>query len=326
VNGTDDTRCIQVSSRAFLIAMPNGRCWLITVGSTEVTALPLLAVAAERSTLAASAVEGAIAAGLAQAKDTPAAEPYTLLRYIRWLAGNYVFAGQTPGLFRRGAERFDAAGRRDLAEFARQKADEESGHAELAYHDLKALGLPAAEVVQLVAPPSAHAFAERFEAYVESSEPVALFGFSYCLERMAVERDDAFIRKIQALCPSGVRAYRFLKVHSTVGSDSAHVHEQLSLFESLTESELTEVSRAVYKTAEMLAHQPQMDRELSDEEIGRRLRLGGIALPAHFTNPVKRPRKLTAAVDGSTGPLSIGNPMAAEVAVGSEGRERSEVI
>ena len=29
---------------------------------------------------------------------------------------------------------------------------------------------------------------------MESATPIALFGFSYCLERMAVERDDAFIR------------------------------------------------------------------------------------------------------------------------------------
>ena len=155
-------------------------------------------------------------------------------RYIRWLAGNYVFAGQTPGLFRRGGERFDAAGRPDLAAFARQKADEETGHAELAFRDLEELGLPAAEVIRLVAPPSANAFADRFQSYVESSEPIALFGFSYCLERMAVGRDDAFIRNVEAVCPPGTRACRFLKVHSMVGSDAGHVREQLAAFEALT--------------------------------------------------------------------------------------------
>jgi len=203
-----------------------------------------------------------------------------LLRYIRWLAGNYVFAGQTPRLFRRGAERFDAAGRRDLAEFARQKAAEESGHAELAYRDLQALGLPAAEVVRLVAPPSAYAFAKQFAGFVESNEPIALFGFSYCLERMAVERDRAFIRKVEAVCPPGLRAFRFLKVHSAIGSDSGHVHEQLSVFETFTEPELATVMRAAYETAAMLARQPLMDQVRSDEEIGRRLRAFGVADPA----------------------------------------------
>jgi hypothetical protein len=97
--GASVTGTFQISPQTLLIAVPDGRCWLMGIGSSEVTALPASAVAAERSTLAASAVEGAIAAGLAQAEHTPAAEPCTLLRYIRWLAGNYVFAGQTPGLF-----------------------------------------------------------------------------------------------------------------------------------------------------------------------------------------------------------------------------------
>jgi hypothetical protein len=275
---TDAARmpCVEVSARTLLAAAPDGRCWLMAVDSSEVVALPASAVAVERSTPAASLVEGAIAAGLAGNGRAPATGAYTLLRYVRWLAGNYVFAGQTPGLFRRGAARFDAAGRQDLAEFARQKADEETGHAELAYRDLEGLGLPAATVVPLIQPPSADAFADRFRSYVESDQPVALFGFSYCLERMAVERDAAFIRRVEALCPPGARACRFLKVHSTIGSDSAHVHEQLARFESLTIAELTSVARAAYETAEMLARQPLMDEALSDEEIGRRLRSAGV--------------------------------------------------
>jgi hypothetical protein len=248
----------------------------MVVGSPGVSALPVSAVAAERSTLAASAVEGAIAAGLAGTGHVPACRPYTLLRYVRWLVGNYVFAGQTPGLFRLGAERLAAAGRPDLAKFALQKAAEESGHAELAYRDLEALGLPAGEVVGLVGPSSANAFAERFRSYVESSEPVALFGFSYCLERMALERDRAFIRKVEAICPPGSRAVRFLKVHSNIGSDSGHVHEQLSVFESFSRAELATVVRAAYETAAMLARQPLMDQALSDAEIARRLRVAGI--------------------------------------------------
>jgi pyrroloquinoline quinone (PQQ) biosynthesis protein C len=270
------TPCVQIAARTLLAAAPDGRCWLTVIDSSEMIPLPVSAVAVERSTPAASLVEGAIAAGLTRNGRAPTTGSYTLLRYVRWLVGNYVFAGQTPRLFRRAAERFDAAGRRDLAEFARQKATEETGHAELAYRDLEGLGLPAAMVVPLIQPPSANAFADRFRAYVESGEPIALFGFSYCLERMAVERDDAFIRRVEALCPPGSWACRFLKVHSTIGSDSAHVHEQLSRFESLTGAELTSVARAAYETAEMLAQQPLMDEALSDAEIARRLRVAGV--------------------------------------------------
>lgn len=282
------TQCIQISSQTLLIAVPDGRCWLLAVGAPEVTALPVSTVAVERSSLAASVLEGAIAAGLARTRHAPTTRSYSLLRYIRWLAGNYIFAGQTPALFRRAARRFEVSGRRDLAEFSLKKAAEEAGHANLAYRDLRALGLPGAEVVRLIQPPSAKAFADQFRTYVDSNAPIALFGFSYCLERMAVERDDAFIREVEAICRPASGAFRFLKVHSTIGSDSAHVHEQLALFESFTSMELTSVARAAYETAEMLARQPLMDKALSDEEIERRLRLEGIEI----TSPPPTPERV----------------------------------
>src|SRR6266851_5274005 len=270
-------QCVPVSATTLLVAMLDGRSWLTDVGTSSITTLPVSAVAAERSSVAASLVEGAIAAGLARNKQARSAVSYTLPRYIRWLAGNYVFAGQTPGLFRQGAERFEAAGRRDLAKFASQKADEEQGHANLAFRDLEGLGLPAAEVIRLIQPPSAEVFADRFRSYVESTCPIALFGFSYCLERMAVGRDEAFIRKVEAVCPPKSRAYRFLKVHSSVGADSAHVDEQLSFFESLTATELAAVACAAYETAELLGQQSLMDEALSDEEMERRLLKQGLS-------------------------------------------------
>jgi hypothetical protein len=270
------TQCIRLSSRALLIAMTDGRCWLVQDGRGEMRPLPPSRIAVERATLAASALEGAIAAGFAQADRGPASGPYTLARYVRWLVGNYVFAGQTPGLFRRGAARLEALGRPDLAAFARQKADEETGHAALAYRDLEALGLPAAEVVRLAQPPSAQAFADRFRACVESDDPIALFGFSYCLERMAVERDRAFVRRVEAVLPPGCRALRFLKVHSAIGSDAAHVHESLAVFEAFIDGELATVVRTAYETAAMLAAQPLMDGACPDEDMDRRLRPAGI--------------------------------------------------
>jgi hypothetical protein len=288
MNDAAQTQCIRISPTTLLIAVPDGRCWGMEVGSSSVTALPVSPVAAERAGLAASLVEGAISAGLAPTGSASSSRSYTLPRYIRWLAGNYVFAGQTPGLFRHGAQRFEASGRRDLADFARQKAAEEDGHAGLAFQDLQALGLPAAEVIRLVEPPSARVFVERFRAHVESGTPIALFGFSYCLERMAVGRDEAFVRAIQALCPPQCRAYRFLKVHSDTGSDRAHVHEQLAFFEALPGAELEVIACAAYDTAVLLARQPLMDQALFDEEIERRLRLEGIEIPDRSTGEDQR--------------------------------------
>jgi hypothetical protein len=270
-------QCIQISTQKFLLVVPDGRSWVMD-GASGVVPLRVSDVAARRASMAGSAVEGAIIAALADTGHSISPRPFTMPRYLRWLAGNYVFAGQTPGLLRRGAQRFESLGRPDLAEFARKKAEEEEGHAALAYRDLEALGLPAAEAIQLIQPPSAHAFADRFRSYIDSDDPVALFGFSYCLERMAVGRDEAFVRKIQAICPPGVRTIRFLKVHSNTGSDGDHVHEQLALFESFDEAELASVAGAAFETAQLLARQPLLDQALTDEEICRRLRSMGIEI------------------------------------------------
>ncbi len=285
IENSGSASCVQISSTTLLVAVPDGRSWLTDIGTLSVVALPVSAVASERSSVPASLVEGAIAAGLNEAEHTRPAVSYTLSRYIRWLAGNYAFAGQTPGLFRRGAERLELLARPDLAGFARQKADEEQGHANLAYKDLQGLGLPVAEIIQLVQPPSAEVFADRFRTYVESDDPVALFGFSYCLERMAVYRDEAFVRNVEAICPPKVRAFRFLKVHSKIGADLAHVNEQLSLFESLTAMELGKVVCATYETAKLLAQQPSIDHVLTDEETQRRLIEHGVA----FSSPISEP-------------------------------------
>jgi pyrroloquinoline quinone (PQQ) biosynthesis protein C len=273
--------CIQLSARKLLIAVTGGRSWLTCFDTSKVVSLPVSALAAKRLTLAASVIEGAVMAGLEQTDRAVTNASLTLARYVRWLVGNYVFARQTPILFRQAGERFRSSSffRRDLAEFALKKAEEEDGHADLAYRDLEALGLPAAQVIRLIQPPSASAFAERFRTYVESSEPIMLFGFSYCLERMAAERGEAFIKKIQSICPQRVCAIRFLNVHSNMGSDSAHVDEQLSFFESMTTAEVSGIARGAFETATMLARQSLMDQSLTDAEIGLRLELVGIKLP-----------------------------------------------
>ena len=168
-----------------------------------------------------------------------------------------------------------------------QKAAEETGHAALAYRDLEALGLPASEVVRLVQPPSAKAFADRFRAYVESSTPIVLFGLSYCLERMAVARDDAYIRKVEAVCPPGTRADRFLKVHSGVGTETPRLRAAVAL-------RVADGARA--RSGRPCGVRDRTDARpattggstLSDEGIGRRRRLAGIEVSDFLTVPGKQ--------------------------------------
>lgn len=279
--------CIGLDERTLLVAAGDGRSWLLTLASGATTALPRSSVARRRASLAAGAIEGAIYAGLTHAGSAPAqpasddcasdacafydSPRHVLLRYVKWLAGNALFAAQTPGLFREGAVRLAVQGRRDLAAFAQRKADEEDGHAALALADLTALGLQAEAVARALNPPSATAFAARFRELVRAADPIALFGFSYCMERMALERDAAFAASVAAALPPGCKAQRFLAVHSALGSDQAHVDEQLALFESCTAAERHAIVKTAFQTACMLGAQREMDRALTAQEIERRL-------------------------------------------------------
>lgn len=275
--------CIALNEGTLLITSVDGRSWLTSIGTSTTVALPRSEVARKRASIAAAAIEGAIYAGLTDtdAQPQPQLQPFprTLHRYVKWLAGNALFAAQTPALFREAAQRFEAMGRSDLAAVARTKAHEEDGHASLAIADLDALGLPGDVVTDVLRPPSAAAFTQRFRDHVHSDTPIALFGFSYCMERMAVARDTRYAQAVRALCPAHVNAYRFLDVHSAQGSDCAHVQAQLSLFESCTSEERRLIVRATFDTARLLARQHQIDAPLSSAEIERRLRARGLTLP-----------------------------------------------
>src|SRR5262249_14980552 len=83
----------RISPEALLVAMSDGRSWLMNVGSSDLTALPVSAVAAEHATLAASLVEGAISAGLGGAAPPGGARSPPLLRYTRRPRGHHACAG-----------------------------------------------------------------------------------------------------------------------------------------------------------------------------------------------------------------------------------------
>jgi len=270
---------IRLSDDLLLIAVPEGRSWLVNLVSRQVLALPLSSIAAESPSVSASFVEGAVFAGVVHFGASVRATPQTLPRYIRWLIRYHLFTEQTPALLRQGAQNLNATGRGDLSEFASRKADEETGHDRLAFLDLEALGLSAPEVIRLVQPPSANVLVSKLREYVESPEPIALFGFSYCMERMTIEKDESFISSIEEIC-SPKSACQFLRVHSGIGSDRDHTNEQLALFETLNFDQLTIVVRAAFETAKMITALDTIDQILSDEEIDRRLKRNGMVIYA----------------------------------------------
>ncbi len=275
------TQRAQLSPDKMLIAASDGRCWLSDLErGSNLVELPVPAPENGSTAMTHALLEGAIFVGLNPEGKPNQDTSYTLPRYIKWLVGNYLFAAQTPPTFRRAAHRYTKMGRDDLAQFAEKKAREETGHHHLAHRDLEALGLPADTVIELIQPPSAQAFVEYFNRCVDSDAPVSSFGFSYCLERLSLLRDAAFIEKAREVCPIGVDATHFLRVHSATGSDGDHVPEQIEFIAGLDAPDRQHVTHAAFETAVLLGRQRALDGDLTDDEICRRLEHAGVDLAA----------------------------------------------
>ena len=263
---------IMLSDGLLLTAVPEGGSWLVNLVTRQVFALPSSGIAAERRNVSTSSVEGAVFAGVGHSGASTRAHPNDatkLYPLVNTLSPLYC---TDPCSSSSGANNLCAAGRRDLSEFVLRKADEETGHDRLALLDLEALGLPEAEVIRLIQPPSASVLVSKLRGYVKSPEPIALLGFSYCMERMTIEKDETFISSIDEIC-SPKSASRFLRVHSGTGNDRDHTNEQLTLFETLDFDELTIVARAAFETAKTIATLDTIYQTLSDEEINNELNL-----------------------------------------------------
>ena len=202
-------------------------------------------------------LDGAIGAA---SRDAPRPAVRPSLTPARWawrLAGYYQTTHATPRLMAAAAERFAAADRTALADWARDKVREEAGHDRLALRDLAALGYDSVRVAEILAPPTAAALVRYFEARVlEDDDPVGCVGYAYALERLALERGASDIAAVEAILPPGVMATRCLRVHSATGSDAAHVEETVHLVAGLEAPERARVARACYETAAIYCTPP----------------------------------------------------------------------
>lgn len=194
--------------------------------------------------------------------------PITPLRWAYRLCGFYRTTHATPPLMREAAARFEAAGRPELATWALKKAREEKGHDALALADLRSLGHDAERTVARVVPGVPAALVRRFEELVRSPEPVRCVGYTYALERLALEVDAEYIARVEASLPRGVRATRCLRVHSASGSDEAHVDETVDLVASLPAAERSAIALACHETSSLCFSSPEGE-PLSDATLER---------------------------------------------------------
>lgn len=201
---------------------------------------------------------GAFYAGLSQradaAKDTSTAimaRAPSLLHYIYRLASSWQTTHATPPTMRRVSQRLMARGQNKVAAHCFEVAEEESGHDTLALMDLAALGLPAQAFVDRFAPENAVALVAQFTRFADSDEPIAVLGYAYTLERLALFNTETSIAAIERLIPVGVNATRCLRVHSAVGSDAGHVAESLEIIAALPAPDRAAIVRAVYVTTRL---------------------------------------------------------------------------
>ena len=127
--------------------------------------------------------------------------------------------------------------------------------------------------------------------------PMGCIGYSYCLERIAALKQGADIEKVQAMCPDDVDATRFLRSHSSLGSEATHVEETIEFVASLPANDRIRVVQETYESAlilaegynhELLKSEAEMLEELQ-QAVGEALpfRLG--SFPSHDEKHGARP-------------------------------------
>lgn len=192
---------------------------------------------------------------------------------IRWLwrlAGSYHTTHDTPRLLRQAAERFVAAGRWELAQWASERANEEQGHDQLALLDIQGMGYEPKMVINRLVPPTAIELISYFSQQIEAIDPIGCVGYSYVLERLATRIEESTIKNIEAMLPPGTKATRCLRVHSNIGADAHHVRENVETIAKLTLAEQRNIAIACYETAK-LCFTPPKGGYISEHELRQKL-------------------------------------------------------
>ena len=216
-------------------------------------------------------LDGAIAAAKYTINSNVRPPALTSTRWVWRLAGAYHLCHPTKKLMEEASAGFTLIGRRCLAEWAAQKANEEQGHDKLALCDIQSMGYDPEAVVKALVPPGAVALIDYFTRSVQDLDPIDCVGYSYTMERLALGVDRKYIQKVEDLLAPGVNATRCLRVHSSVGADIEHTEETVEMVAKLTAKERTRIARACYETALMCFSSP-IEGYISDEELQQMLK------------------------------------------------------
>jgi hypothetical protein len=276
------TEWVKVTGDTSIIARESGEVWFHTPGGTKEDvnpfATPMTGVGAMGSTV--GLLDGAINLGFMAIEKRLARPDPTIVGYIVALVGAYHTSVDTPRNLQRAARRFIELGRPEVAAYLEERAREETGHDRLALKDLHALGVPGERLVANFVPEGIKPLCERFDELCAQDYPIGCIGYSYCLERIAALKQKTDIDKVQAMCPEGVDATRFLRSHSSLGSEAAHVEETIVFVASLPANDRIRVVQETYQSALILAQGYNHELLKSEAEMLEELQQAvGEALP-----------------------------------------------
>ena len=276
------TEWVNVKNDISIIARESGEVWFHTPGGAKEKvdpfATPMTGVGAMGSTV--GLLDAAINLGFAGIEKRLARPDPTIAGYILALVGAYHTSVHTPRNLRRAASRFTELGRPEVAAYLEERAREETGHDRLALKDLRALGVPGERLVANYIPDGIKPLCERFDDLCAQGYPIGCIGYSYCLERIAALKEKTDIEKVQAMCPAGVDATRFLRSHSSLGSEASHVAETIEFVSSLPANDRITVVQETYQSSLLLADGYNHELLKSEAEILEEIRQAiGEALP-----------------------------------------------
>jgi hypothetical protein len=285
------TEWVNVTGDISIIARESGEVWFHTLSGAEEEidpfATPMTGAGAKGSTV--GLLDGAINLGFAGIEQRLARPEPTLVGYAVALVGAYHTSVDTPRNLRHAAGRFEELARPEVAAYLEERAREETGHDRLALKDLRALGLPAERLVANYIPEGIKPLCKRFDELCAEDYPIGCIGYSYCLERIAALKQKADVEKVQALLANGVDATRFLRSHSSLGSEAAHVEETIDFVASLPANDRIRVVQQTYESALIMAEGYNRELLKSEAQMLEELRQAcGEALP--FRHASSSPR------------------------------------
>lgn len=241
---------VVVSNNVAIVSRDTGEFWFLELedcGDMLPFATAMTGAGSRGST--GGLLNGAVALGLGNDLRVLQLCTTSLPKYILDLVSSYHNSRRTVGNYLKAAKRFRTLDRLDIATYLERHAREENGHERLALRDLSALDLPAERIVANLVPNGVAALCDLFDSLSSSDYPVGCIGYSYFFESSAAERRKADIDALQTFCPQGVDATRFMRAHSSLGSEVDHVKDMIHFIASLPAFDRIEIVKATYATA-----------------------------------------------------------------------------